>query len=126
MLVLIILLQIGELSKTRLRQLPDPRDLALDLRLQRRLPPSPAPAVLLDRVRQLSIPILQSLLQHAPPKLHAGLPGLALAMLKALGSGRSLVVLNANDLGEAVFNRIPDRRAKIRKTSGRNGRSLQV
>ena len=55
----------------------------------------------------MRIPVLQTPLQHAPPQLHAGFPRLALNPFEALGSQRILLVLNANDLGEAVLNRIP-------------------
>ena len=64
--------------------------------------------------------------KHAPPPVHASLPGLALAVFKALGSGRTLVVLNLYDLGDAAVDRVPDRGVEVRKIGGRNGSGVQV
>ena len=78
------------------------------------------------KFRAIAHPGLPDPLAARAAPFHAGLPSLAFAVFIAFGSGRSLVVLNLDDLGDAAVDRVPDRGAKVRKIGGRNGSGGQV
>ena len=61
-----------------------------------------APPIPVRISRASAHPGLPEPFRHASPHLHANLLGLALNLFKALGGGRILVVLNLDDLGDAV------------------------
>ena len=67
------------------------------------------------KFRAIAHPGLPEPLAARADPFHASLPGLALAVFKALGRGRTLVVLNLDDLGDAAVGRVTGLGAKVRK-----------